>query len=54
MKQTITNIKEPAQLREYEGRTINPDTCCIECKRYGTTPSNFPNYCGHTNCKCHK
>lgn len=35
-------------------KTINPDTCCIECKRYGTTPSNFPNYCGDTGCNCHK
>ena len=36
-----------------EKRTINPDTCCSECKRYGTTPSKFPIWCSDNNCSCH-
>ena len=36
-----------------EKRTINPDTCCSECKRYGTTPSKFPIWCSDNNCYCH-
>lgn len=35
-------------------KTIDPDTCCMKCKRYGTTPSRFPIWCSDNNCPCHQ
>ena len=34
-------------------KSINPDTCCNQCKRYGTTPSKFPIWCSDNDCACH-
>jgi len=35
-------------------KTINPDTCCVECKRYAAGGINFPIWCSDNNCSCHK